>query len=54
MGDVTTILGGSSGPWRVTSMAAVTGAGLPPVDAIAVAEAPPAADPGEHAELWGG
>lgn len=42
MGNVTTILGGSSGPWRVTSMAAVIGVGLPPVDAIAVAETPPA------------
>jgi hypothetical protein len=42
MGAVTTILGGSSGPWCVTSMVAVTGAGLPPVEAIAVAEAPPA------------
>ncbi len=42
MGNVTTIVGGGSGPWHVTSMAAVTGAGLPPVDAIAVVEAPPA------------
>ena len=42
MSGVTTMLGGSSGPWRVTDMTAVTGTGLPPVDAIAVAEATPA------------
>ncbi len=41
MGNLTTILGGSSGPWRVAEMAAVTGAGLPPVSAIAVTEALP-------------
>lgn len=40
VGNVTTILGGRSGPWRVASMAAVTGGGLPPVDAIAVAAGP--------------
>ncbi len=42
MGNVTTVLGGSYGPWRVTSMAAVTGVGLSAVDAVTVAEAPPA------------
>ena len=39
-GNVTAMPGGRSGPWRVTDMAA-TRAGLLPVGAVTVAEAPP-------------
>lgn len=34
--------GGPSGPWRVTGMEAVAGAGLPHVAAVTVGDAPPA------------
>ncbi len=40
MSSITHFLGGGTGPWRVTGMAAVRGAGLDPVSGITVAEGP--------------